>query len=460
MGLLSRLRNYLPSAVRHAEGEYRPGPYLLNDGWLSASAGRYWNWWQNGHSLNPYGTASAMVQACISAYAQTVAMCPGDHWLTKPDGGRNRITTSALNRFLRKPNDYQSISDFLLNLVWNVYDEGNGLALALRNDRFEITEMHLFDPRQSAARIAPTGEVFYDLAGNEIVENRFGGQLRGVPAREVLHVRLHTPRHPLKGVSPLMAAALDMAASDAAMRQQVAFFSNRAQASFILTTDEKLTPEQIRESREAFYAVTRGENAGGTPVLGWGFKPHAVQGTAHDAQLADTLKMSDQRIALAYRMPLQVLGIGGNAPLGSTEALMNSWLASGLGFCLNHVEEAIGNLFRLKGQPDEYLEFNTRALLRSSFKERIEGLARGVQSGVFAINEARNLEDYGAVDGGGEPRVQQQLVPLSYGEQMQPPQPSAPALPAPDEPDEGDDERHHEDDILRRINEHATSALH
>ena len=43
---------------------------------------------------------------------------------------------------------------------------------------------------------------------------------------------------------------------------------------------------------------------------------------------------------------------------------MQSWIASGLGSCLNHVEEAFGQLFRLRGWPDEYLELNTAALLR------------------------------------------------------------------------------------------------
>ena len=74
-----------------AEGEYRPGPYQLSDGgWLSAKAGRFWNFWQMGYSAQPYGEAGAMVEACISAYAQTIAMCPGDHWETTLDGGRKR----------------------------------------------------------------------------------------------------------------------------------------------------------------------------------------------------------------------------------------------------------------------------------------------------------------------------------------------------------------------------------
>jgi hypothetical protein len=40
---------------------------------------------------------------------------------------------------------------------------------------------------------------------------------------------------------------------------------------------------------------------------------------------------------------LQILGLG-TAPVGSTEVLMQSWIASGLGFALNHIEEALGNL--------------------------------------------------------------------------------------------------------------------
>jgi hypothetical protein len=120
-------------------------------------------------------------------------------------------------------------------------------------------------------------------------------------------------------------------------------------------------------------------------------------------------------------MPLAVLGIG-DTPFASTEALMSSWKSSGLGFCLNHIEEAIGRLFGLSGQPDEYLEFDTEALLRSNFKEMIEGLARGTISGIYAPDEARNKIGLPSVPGGvgKEPRVQQQVVPLSFGALMKP----------------------------------------
>src|SRR4051812_25963788 len=85
--------------VRATEGAYRPGPYSLpvTGGWLSAEVGANLNWWQMGNDVET-GGRSAMVEACVSAYSQTVAMCPGDHWNLNPStGGRTRVTTSALS---------------------------------------------------------------------------------------------------------------------------------------------------------------------------------------------------------------------------------------------------------------------------------------------------------------------------------------------------------------------------
>lgn len=379
-----------------------------------------------GYNVTPYGSSSAMVEACISAYSQTVAMCPGDHWRTNADGGRERVEASALTRVLRKPNDYQTISDLLLNLTRRVYECGEAFAYAPRNNRGEIAELHLM--RIGQPFVGSDGSVFYGLGGNEIAQYRFDFS-DPIPARDVLHVRLHTPQHPLKGVSPILATVLERAMAGAALNQQVTFYINQARPSFMLETDQQLTKEQTEALRARWNEQTQGDNAGGTPILAWGLKAKPVSISPADSRLADMLKITDQSIALAFRMPLQVLGVG-DTPFASTGALMSAWKSSGLGFALNHLEEAIGNLFGLKGQPDEYLEFNTDALMRSNFKERMEGWAIATSAGL-AINEFRNAEGYASVADGDEPRVQQQQVPLSYGAALQPPPAVVPQL-APD----------------------------
>jgi HK97 family phage portal protein len=441
---LSRI--FRPLVAKAAEGEVRPGPYNLpvTGGWLPA--GSSWNWWQEGIIPETLGgmDSSAMVEACLSAYSQTVAMCPGDHWRLNDKGGRDRVTTSSLSRVLRKPNAYQSPSDFMLNLTRSLYAEGNAYALALRNERYEIDELHLMDPRQSCPQIAVTGDVFYYLGGNSVIDRQVKEQLI-VPQRDVLHVRLNATRRrypfPLVGDTPLGAALQDIAMSDAITRQQIQFYMNQARPSAVLTTDLILDKDQVQFIRDRWDEQSKGLKAGGTPILTGGLKPQMLGSTSKDAELADIMKMTEQRIALAFRIPLQILGLGGT-PFGSTELLMQSWIASGLGFALNHIEDAFGLLFNLKGQPDEYVEFDTKALLRSAFNVRIAALAQAVQGGIYSPNEARAEESLPSVKFGDEPRVQQQVVPLSAagaipaspGAPGAPPQPGVAALPPPDKP--------------------------
>lgn len=417
-----------PVAVRAAEGEYRPGPYYIDGGWLSASAGKFLNWWQMGFSTQPAG-GNAMVEACIGAYSQTVAMCPGAHKVSTGDGGYQVETKSALARWLKHPNDYESISDFLLNHTRKLYSKGEAYGLGIRDGRGEIKEVHRM--REGQPIIAADGSLFYRLWGNEIAEQRYDLSYP-IPARDVLHTRLHTPRHPLRGESPVLATVLELQLSGAALSQQVAFYLNQARPSFIIETDQQLNAEQVKELRERWEAQSRGESAGGTPFLSHGYKARPMTVSAKDGMLADMMKLSDERIALAFRMPLQVLGLG-ESSLGSTEQMMQMWIATGLGFALNHIEESIGNLFALKGQPEEFLELDTEALLRSAFKDKIEGLARGVIGGIYAPDEARARVGLPKVSGGhgAMPRVQQQVVPLSYGTDMKPPVKTAPRPAAP-----------------------------
>lgn len=419
--------------VTKAEGQVTPGPWLLpiSGGWLPAEVGSNLNWWQNGFSVSGW-TPSAMVEACVSAYAQTVAMCPGTHWWSLPDNGRERVTTSALARILKTPNTYQSISDFFLNGTRGLYSQGNWYALALRNSRFEIEQLHLMNPRACAANIAYNGEIFYTLAGNSIIERIVGGPII-VPARDVLHIKLNTsPSNPLLGESPIVAAARDIATADAMAAQQLQFYLNQARPSTVLQTDLVLDKTQVDALRDRWNEQVRGIAAGGTPILTAGLKVAPMGSSAVDSQLVQAMKMTDMHVALAFRMPLAILGIGGGGPANTTEALIRDWLGGSLGFALNHIEEAIGLAFNLKGQPDEYLELDTSVLMRSALKDRIDAYGKGVVGGIFSPDEARAEFSLSKVKGGfgEEPRVQAQVVPLSAAGAI----PASPSAPSADPP--------------------------
>jgi HK97 family phage portal protein len=410
MGVVSTALARVMSIVRaKGEGDVRPGPWTLpfSRGWLSADVGSYFNWWQMGGSIQS-GSQSAMVAACCDAYAQTCAMLPGAHWRKLDNGGRERVGNSALSRLLRRPNTYQTPSDFMLNLTRSLYLDGNAYALALRNNRNEIDELHLMNSRLSSPSVIGPGvddegvefeggEAFYRLGGNSVIDYRLAGlddrariaeQLL-VPMRDVLHIRLHSVDRydwpfPLIGDTPLSAVWGDIATYEKIKGQQDQFFANQARPSAVLSTDLQLSREQVTELRDRWNEQSKGLHAGGVPILTSGLKvqPWTMGPPAKDMQVAELLKLTQDHIALVYRIPPAVLGLE-HASSGTTEHLMGFWLASGLGFCLDHIEQAFDKMFDLRGWPDEYTEFDTEALLRSERKDRIEYLVRGVQGGVF-----------------------------------------------------------------------------
>ena len=424
---------------KSAEGEYRPGPYPMLDGsWLPASWGQYWNYWQMGY--DPITAApSSVVEACVWAYVRAIAQLPGYHRRELDNGGTETITSSSLARLLRAPNGYQTPSDFLVHLVRSLLLNGNSYWIAQRNDRAEVTALHWTDPRQCRPReIVVEGqafrEIFYEIGSNPLFQFDGGGATNLiVPARDVFHVKLATPRHPLVGETWLSALATELGQSGAINKSLMEAATNMRPAG-IITTELNLQAPQLAELKERWQAQANSITAGGVPILTNGLKFQPLTMSAEDQQIIEQMKLNDRKVAAVFGVPAILLGMTDTGTQKTAEAVMAEWLAAGLGWLINHVEVALDQFVGLNdasiGAGREYTEFDTRALLRSAFKDRIEGLAAGVQAGIFDPNYARRLEGLPAAEDGDEPRMQQQMVPLTAWDKAPPVLPAAPP-PAP-----------------------------
>lgn len=387
-------------------------------GWFDSSWSM--NYWQQG--LSTTSGVNNVVYSCVQAYAQTIAQLPGNHMRSLSNGGTETVRNSAAHRVMRKPNNYQTRSDFLLNLVYALLYEGNAYALAVRNSRFEVESLHLVPPR-ACSPVVLDGEVYYQISPDSIT-----GETASLvaPARDVLHVRLHTPHDPLRGETPLYAAAMAVSTNNAIMGHQAAFFNNMSRPSGIITSDEKLTAEQTADLRARWDEMSKGLNSGKVPILSWGLKWQSLSLSSADAQLIEALKFSVKDIARAYRVPMSIIGEDDGATYNNTYHLLAFWKATGLGFVLEHIEQALTALFRM---PDgEKIELDTDSLLRTDTKARVEAITQGITGGLYSPNEGRRMEGLPSVSGGDMPRVQQQMVPLDF----EPPEPALPMPPPPD----------------------------
>lgn len=443
-GLLQSLARLIPARQKAnpaGEGNWHPGPYTVAGGWLPSSWGA-WNFWQLDRDPLAFPGAS-IVEACVWAYIRAIAQLPGYHRRELDNGGTETITTSALARLMRAPSGYQTPSDFLVHLIRSLLYDGNSYWIAQRNDRGEVEALHWTDPRMCRVReIAVAGqqtrEIFYDIGANPLIGfDSLTASNLVVPARDVLHLKLATPRHPLIGETWLAALACELN-QRAAINNTVTTAATTGRPTGILTTDLVLTTAQTDELRARWMERSATMAQGGVPILTHGIKFQPVALSAEDAATIEQLKLTDQMVAAVFGVPGILLGISDTSTQKSAEAVMAEWLAAGLGWLINHIEVALDQFLGLNagsvGRGREYTELDTRALLRSAFKDRLDGLARGVQGGIYSPNEARRLEGLPAATAGDEPRVQQQVVPLSFA--TQPPAPPAPPV----QDDEQDEE--------------------
>ena len=388
-----------------------------------------WNWWQQG--LDPIqGGQNAIVGSCVDAYAQTIASLWGQHVREEQDGGKTIITSSALSRVMRNPNEYQTRSDFMLNMVRDLLYTGNAYALATRNERGEVDSLHITPSRGVQVYVEPeTKAVFYGLSENEMVSD-YNNLTMMVPARDVLHIKLYSRRgNPLVGVSPLENLASTLAANNAISQTAAAFFNNQARPSGVISVDSErpLSKEQMASLRQAWNNQSKGLNSGQVPILNSGMKWTPMTMTSQDAQLIQAFNMGKETIMQAFRVPPALLG-DQTATYNNAETLVSQWLATGLGFMIEHIELSFDKFFKLGA--NNFTEFNTDSLLRTDFKGHVDAVVAGINGSLFTPNEARARLGLASVPNGETIYGQQQVVPLGYRPELNDtaPEPAAPPI--------------------------------
>lgn len=432
MNFAQRLKSFFSKST---EGSYR-GPVDGWSHWGNSFPISFGDGFQDGLSLNAYGSREIpAVYACVMAIARAMAMCYPKHIVMDDKGNSKKSTTSPAARVLRKPNDYETWPQFILNVISQMLFEGEAFCIMVRDNRNAITAMHLMPVRSCMPYVEPeTGAVFYAIGSNPMLPV---GMVMMAPARDVIHFRRYTPRHPLIGETDLKAAALAMGINVALSVNQQAFYTQMSRPSGVLSTDQSLTKDQMLMLRSAFEEQSKGMNQGRIPVLANGLKFDQLGINSQDAQLVQSQRMSIEDIARVFGVPLPVIGDLTHATMNNVEATVNFWLSTGLGSVIENVERSFDAAFDLG--PNEYIELDVASLLRMDFAARVDGYTKSIQGGLLAPNEARVKEGLSPMDGGDQLYMQQQMIPLdllselhaaSIKSKLQP----APAAPAAEPP--------------------------
>lgn len=451
MGMLTNIRTTARNAVVNS-ASWALSKAVGPGGWLGQGYGpppmHYpTNWFQLGMNVPGVDDYAKFgpVASCISIISQDISRIPLEHVQLNENRSTTVIRNRAPARLFRNPNRYQTITDFLLYLMRSLLLDGNAYAIAIRNDRYEVTALYPVHSKCCWPYLSDTGEVFYRLTGDPTIDIAQIDVGDWYPQRDVFHVRLQTPRHPLVGETPLVAAEYPTITGTEINKHTAAFFRNMARPSGVLRHPGQLDESAMRRIKERWQQIATHQHTGEPAILVEGMEWQQLDMTAVDSELAAIYKISEKQIFQLYRVPSFLLGDTDLPAVGSSvESLTRFYLQSCLAFYENLLEKSFTKFLNLP--PSEEIRFNVdEALLAGDFRERMEAYSKGIQNSVLTPNNARAREGYPPLEHGDEGRVQQQLVPLSYGAELKPPNSSASAVPVPpvanDEEEESDEEK-------------------
>ncbi len=395
--------------------------------------GRLEDGFQRDLSIGPHAMqAIPVVSGIRHLHRSAFAQLRPEHINT--DGGRDikHITTSAAFRVMSAPNVYETGADFNARLADEWLCAGEVACWALRNGRGEVDTLHILPRGSWQLAIDPQSKAaFYLVNSTGALLEEMNEASIAVPARDVLHLRWATPRHPLIGESAFAAAGLAAGINVALSASQAAFFGQMRRPSGVLATEHVLNDQQIKVLREAFDKQSTAMASGGIPILGGGLKWQAMGISSEDAQVIEALRMSNEEIARCCGVPPPLIGELQAGALASTETLIALWLSISLGGLIERFERGLERLFGFDGATDT-VNMDVAALLRTNLQARIDALTKGVQGGILTPNEARRTEGYGPIDGGDQAFMQRQNTPIDLlGELAAADLVKAPAPPTP-----------------------------
>ena len=242
----------------------------------------------------------------------------------------------------------------------------------------------------------------FDRGGNLWYEVRWpGAAVEYIPDVEVLGLLINSSDG-ITGKSVISHARESLGRQLGAYETQGKFYSQGLNPSGIIWTAGEANKEAREKIRQAYSeAMSGSSNAYRLAVLDNKItKFEAITMKPVDAQFLESMAENDLEIANFFGMPLNKLNMGKQA-YNSNEQQNLDYLSTTLDPYLVQWEQAAALRWLSEEEQNYmYFRFNRDVLLRTDAKTRAEYLEKKIFSGQMSPNEARQVDDLPAYEGG------------------------------------------------------------
>lgn len=293
------------------------------------------------YAINP------TVAACVNVIAQSASLVPFTLRKQGREGQYSTIFKDPILNLLNNPNDTQTQSEFLEQLVMNLYLCGN--CLVWKNTDRELDRGQDYNPKSPVTELIILNPDYIEYKDNGFEITGYFGKEKSPyqgnkwDAGEIIHFRLSNPLNMFWGMSPIQAAykAIDLDSKILAWWMET--LENGCRKDMLIKFKHELTDLQYKRVTNLIQNQVAGfRNGRSFMILGHEANVEFLNIAPAELDFTDSRKMSSQEIRGIFRVPGPLIGDLEGATLNNARELIQYFWLSNIMPLLNDLAAVLG----------------------------------------------------------------------------------------------------------------------
>jgi HK97 family phage portal protein len=342
-----------------------------------------------GAGLGPDGAlAIAAYHRCIQLIAGPIATVPLDIKRRVDDRRRESAKDHPVSIiFRRRPNSWQTPSEFKRMMQAHVLMRGNGYARKIVS-RGAVRSLVPLNPANTEPKQRRDGSIYYEHVNGE-------GRIITFEQEEIFHVR-GLCLDGVKGLSVLDAARANLKFANVSSAHATNLFENKAAVSMIYKHPKALGDAAYKRLSQEIRDRSGPGNTGKSLILEEGMDATAITMTSTDAQWLESRKDNRLEIYMHFGVPPSLAGDTEKQTSFGTgvEAQVTGFRVFTMEDRFTAFEDAVNrDLLSDAKDQDMFARFNRNAFVRGDIKTRYEAYKVGRQWGWLSPDDVLSAED-------------------------------------------------------------------
>lgn len=336
---------------------------------------------------------SSAVFACIRIITDNIATLPVNAYVRR-DGVRAPLSPAP--RWLSFDVGPLNKIDITTQIMVSLLTDGNAYVATYRDPLGKVIWMEVLDPK-AVEPVVNGATVTYKITNGN-------GVTGSLTRMDILHIKGLMLPGAVKGVSPIKLHKETIGLSLAATEFGAEFFGNNATPGGLLEVPGTPSEAGIKALKAAWREAHGGTgNSSQLGVLTEGSKFSQISVNPDEAQFLQTRQFQISDIARIYGVPPHLLAdASGSTSWGSGLAEQNTMFTQqSLRPWVERIEAAFTWLMTSEGLSEPgFIKFSLDGLLRGSHQQRMDSYVKGIQYGIYTLDEIRAMEDMPPVPDG------------------------------------------------------------